>query len=63
MSPQPRAGDVGLLTPLTHVRSLIVMESLVESQVNELRETLIAFITGVRLLTLVKSHVRLKIGI
>ena len=63
MSSQSGAGDVSFLTTLTHVRSLVVVESLVQPQVDGLGELLGAFITGVRLFSQVKSHVSLEIGI
>ena len=53
------AGDVGFLTDLTLVRSLIVVQSLVQPQVDGLGEPLGAFITAVGLLSHVKSHVSL----
>ena len=62
MSSQAGGGDVGLATGAADEGSLVVVETLVQLQVDELRKAKGAFLTGEGFLSFVKSHVSLQVG-
>jgi hypothetical protein len=60
--PQSTRGDVLLAAVVADVRPLVVVQSLVQLEVDELREAGRAEVATVRLLTRVQSKVRLQVG-